>query len=148
MIASTPLIRAFRHGCVLAAVVVTFYPLLILGQERSARVASDLALLVREKRYIEFARQLEGAQGLSPSDRTLFEGILANRRNQVSTSIRLLEPLARTLVEGPADRAELGLCALGDDYAKSFRYGDAADTYLLLSPNGLQRRRYRMSSGA
>lgn len=125
MIASTPLIRAFLHGCVLAAVVVTFYPLLILGQERSGRVASDLALLVREKRYIEFARQLEGAQGLSASDRTLFEGILANRRNQVSTSIRLLEPLAHTLVEGPADRAELGLCALGDDYAKSFRYGDA-----------------------
>jgi len=133
IIASTPLIRAFLHGCVLAAVVVTFYPLLILGQERSGRVASDLALLVREKRYIEFARQLEGAQGLSASDRTLFEGILANRRNQVSTSIRLLEPLAHTLVEGPADRAELGLCALGDDYAKSFRYGDAADTYLLLS---------------
>jgi hypothetical protein len=101
MIASTPLIRAFLHGCVLAAVVVTFYPLLILGQERSGRVASDLALLVREKRYIEFERQLEGSQGLSASDRAFFVGILANRRNQVSKSIHLLEPLARTLAQGP-----------------------------------------------
>ncbi len=80
MIAPTSLIRAFLHGCVLAAVVVTFYPLLILGQERSGRVASDLALLVREKRYIEFERHLETAQGLSALDRAWFEGILANRR--------------------------------------------------------------------
>jgi Aspartyl protease len=105
----------------------------MLGQECSDRVASDLALLVREKRYVEFERQLEGAQGLSASDRALFEGILANRRNQVSKSIRLLEPLAHSLAQGPIDRAELGLCTLGDDYAKSFRYGDAADTYSLLS---------------
>jgi hypothetical protein len=31
------------------------------------------------------------------------------------------------------DRAELGLCTVGDDYAKSFHYADAADTYSLLS---------------
>jgi hypothetical protein len=133
MIAPTSLIRAFLHGCVLAAVVVTFYPLLILGQERPDRVASDLALLVREKRYIEFERQLESAQGLSALDRALFEGILANRRNQVSKSIHLLEPLAHSLAQGPIDRAELGLCTLGDDYAKNLRYGDAADNYTLLS---------------
>src|SRR5580692_6123732 len=127
MIAPTLLTRAFLNGCLFVAAVVTLTPCLVLCQKRSDRVASDLALLVQEKRYIEFERQLEGAstQGLSASDRALFEGILANRRNQVAKSIRLLEPLAHTLVEGPADRAELGLCALGDDYAKSFRYGDA-----------------------
>jgi Aspartyl protease len=133
MFAPTSLIRTFLNGYILAAVVVTLYPRLILGQERSGPVASDLALLVREKRYIEFTRQLEGAQGLSAFDLALFEGILANRRNQVSKSIRLLEPLTHTLIEGPADRAELGLCTLGDDYAKSSRYGAAADTYSLLS---------------
>jgi hypothetical protein len=133
MIAPISSIRAFLGGCIFAAVVMTCYPLLMLGQERSDRVASDLALLVREKRYIEFERQLAGAQGLSASDRALFEGILANRRNQVSKSIRLLEPLAHALTEWPIDRTELGLCTLGDDYAKSFRYGDAADTYSLLS---------------
>jgi Aspartyl protease len=125
--------RALVNGWMFAVAVVTLCPLLMLGQERSDGVAGDLALLVRQKRYIEFARQLEGAQGLSFSDRALFEGILANRRNQVSESIRLLEPLAHTLIEGPADRAELALCSLADDYAKGFRYGDAADTYSLLS---------------
>jgi hypothetical protein len=135
MIAPTLLTRAFLNGCLFVAAVVTLTPCLVLCQKRSDRVASDLALLVQEKRYIEFERQLEGAsaQGLSASDRALFEGILANRRNQVAKSIRLLEPLAHTLAEGPIDRAELGLCTLGDDYAKRFRYRDAADDYTLLS---------------
>jgi hypothetical protein len=133
MIDPTWLNRALLNGCVFAVVSVTLCPLLMLGQERSDRVASDLALLVREKRYVEFERQLEGAQGLSASEHALFEGIISNRRNQVSKSIRLLEPLAHSLVHGPMDRAELGLCTLGDDYAKSFRYGDASDTYTLLS---------------
>ena len=126
-------IRAFLNGCMFVAAVVTICPLLMLGQELSDGVAGDLASLVRQKRYIEFARQLEVAQGLSLSDRALFVGILANRRNQVSESIRLLEPLAHTLIEGPTDRAELALCSLADDYAKDFRYGDAADMYSLLS---------------
>jgi hypothetical protein len=124
---------AFVSGFIFAAVVVTLCPVLMSGLERPDGIADALASLVRKKQYIEFARQLEGAQGLSPSDRTLFEGILANRRNQVSESIRLLEPLAHTLTDGPVDRAELALCSLADDYAKSFRYGDAADTYSLLS---------------
>ncbi len=65
IIAPTSLNRAFVNGRIFAAVSGTFFPLLMLGQERSYRVASDLALLIRGKRYIEFARQLEGAQGLS-----------------------------------------------------------------------------------
>jgi Aspartyl protease len=133
MIAPSSLIRAFVRGCIFAAMVVTLCPRLMSGLDRSGRLADELTSLVREKRYIEFASQLEGAQGLSLSDRALFEGILANRRNQVSESIRLLEPLVRTITQGPTDRAELALCTLGDDYAKGFRYGDAADTYSLLS---------------
>jgi hypothetical protein len=126
-------IRVFINAGMFTVAFVTLCPLLMLGQGRSDGVAGDLALLVRQKRYIEFASQLESAQGLSVSDRALFEGILANRRNQVSESIRLLEPLARTLLQGPTDRTELALCSLADDYAKDFRYGDAADTYSLLS---------------
>jgi hypothetical protein len=133
MITANWSIRAFINGSICAAVLVTLSPLLMLGLERSDPVDDALASLVRGKQYIEFARQLDGAQGLPLSDRTLFEGILANRRNQVSESIRLLEPLAHTLIGGPADRAELALCSLADDYAKSFRYGDAADTYAVLS---------------
>jgi hypothetical protein len=126
-------IRAFVNGSICAAVLVTLSPLSMLGLERADPVDDALASLVRGKQYIEFARQLDGAQGLPLSDRNLWEGILANRRNQVSESIRLLEPLAHTLIGGPADRAELALCSLADDYAKSFRYGDAADTYAVLS---------------
>ena len=132
MIASNWSIRVFLNGFILAAVVI-LGPLLMSGLERSDGVADALASLVRQKQYIEFARQLDGAQGLALSERSLFEGILANRRNQVSESIRLLEPLTHALLADPVDRAELGLCSLADDYAKSFRYGDAADTYLLLS---------------
>ena len=133
MIASNSSTRALLRRVILAAVVVTLCPLLTLGLERSDGVADDLASLVRQKQYIEFVRQLDDAQSLPPSDRNLFEGILANRRNQVPESIRLLEPLTHTLTGGPVDRAELALCSLADDYAKSFRYADAADTYALLS---------------
>jgi hypothetical protein len=133
MIARSPSLRAFVNGCILAAIVVTLCPRLLLGLERSGGVADELTSLVREKRYIEFASQLDGAQGLSLADRALFEAILANRRNQVSESIRLLEPMVSTLTQGPIDRAELALCTLGDDYAKDFRYGNAADTYSQLS---------------
>jgi len=92
----------------------------------------DLDLLVQKKRYVELERNLKAAQ-LSASDRALYSGILANRKNDVSDSIRPLEPLARTIAEDSVDRAEIILCTLADDYAKSFRYGDAADTYWLLS---------------
>jgi Aspartyl protease len=102
--------------------------------QQVAYAVSDLHVLVRQKRYSELERELSATQGrLSISDRAFFAGILANRRNQVADSIRLLEPLMRTLLQEPTDRAELALCSLADDYAKSFRYGDAADTYSLLS---------------
>src|SRR3984893_5089388 len=93
----------------------------------------DLDLLVQKKRYIELERNLKATQELSASDRALYSGILANRKNEISDSVRLLEPLARTIAQGSVDRAEVALCTLADDYAKSFRYGDAADTYSLLS---------------
>jgi predicted aspartyl protease len=103
------------------------------SEEASNRSFRDLAQMVRRKHYIEFARELDRAHGLSVSEFVFFSGILANRKNKVSESIRLLEPLAQTLIHGPIEYAELGLCALADDYAKSFRYGDAADTYIMLA---------------
>src|ERR1700676_2249091 len=72
-------------------------------------------------------------QDLSASDRAFYTGMLANRKNEVSDSIRLLEPLARTIAQVSKYHAEVIFCTLADDYAKSFRYGDAADTYSLLS---------------
>jgi hypothetical protein len=92
-----------------------------------------LDLLLHHRQYIELEHDLKAAQDLSASDRACYNGILANRKNDVSDSIHLLEPLARTIAQGSIDRAEVVLCTLADDYAKSFRYGDAADTYSLLS---------------
>jgi hypothetical protein len=106
---------------------------LVCGQQVPDGAVSDLDVLVRQKHYIELERDLSATHGLSISQRAFFAGILANRRNHVSDSIRLLEPLARTLLQGPMNHAELAFCSLADDYAKSFRYGDAADTYSVLS---------------
>jgi predicted aspartyl protease len=59
--------------------------------------------------------------------------VLANRKNQVANSIQLIEPLVPTLTGEYSQRTAVTLCTLADDYARSFRYGDAADTYRLLS---------------
>jgi hypothetical protein len=104
-----------------------------LFAQRVPHYQFDLDLLVRQKRYIELQLELKATQDLSASDRAFYSGMLANRKNEVSDSIRLLEPLARTIAQGSVDRAKVVLCTLADDYAKSFRYGDAADTYSLLS---------------
>ena len=117
--------------------IVSALPLLGKFQLKSAeapnRSFGDLEQMVRQKHYIEFARALDHSRGLSLSESVFLSGILANRKNRVMESIRLLEPLVQTLVHGPIEYAELGLCTLADDYAKRFRYGDAADTYIMLA---------------
>jgi predicted aspartyl protease len=122
----------FRRVIAALSVVFVWAPLLC-GQDAPHGMAGDLDALVRQKRYIELERELSVAQGLSTFDRAFLAGILENRQNRVSDSIRLLEPLAGMLIQGRVDRAEVALCTLADDYAKSFRYGDAADTYSLVS---------------
>ena len=106
---------------------------LALFGQRVPHYQLALDLLLHHKQYIELERELRAAQDLSASDRSFYNGILANRKNDVSGSIHLLEPLVRTIGPGSADRTEVILCTLADDYAKGFRYGDAADTYSLLS---------------
>ena len=117
--------------------IVSALPLLGKFQLKSAeapnRSFGDLEQMVRQKHYIEFARDLDHSRGLSLSESVFLSGILANRKNRVMESIRLLEPLVQTLVHGPIEYAELGLCTLADDCAKRFRYGDAADTYIMLA---------------
>jgi len=60
----------------------------------------DLDMLVQQNRYIELERDLQTMQNLSGSDRAFYTGMLANRKNEVSDSIRLLAPLARTIAQG------------------------------------------------
>jgi hypothetical protein len=126
-------LRASIYLGISAGILVILSGSLALFAQRILHYQFDLDLLVRQKRYIELERDLKATQELSASDRAFYSGILANRKNEVSESIRLLEPLARTKGQASVYRAEVVLCTLADDYAKSFRYGDAADTYSLLS---------------
>ena len=72
---------------------------------------------------------------------------MANRRNRVADSIKMLEPLVPSLSATDKDRAVITLSTLADDYEKSFRYSDAANTYtelekrfgLLMDENERQR---------
>jgi Aspartyl protease len=108
-------------------------PTSLHAEQASPEIVSQLDTLLSEKRYPELERELAVVQELSQSDRAFFAGVLANRNNRVAESIRLLEPETRTLLHGSSGRAEIALCTLADDYAKNFRYGEAADTYAMLS---------------
>ncbi|MGA8491887.1 MAG: retropepsin-like aspartic protease [Terriglobales bacterium] len=90
---------------------------------------ADLNQLLRDRRYLELDTALASKSNLSVSDRTFFDGVMANRRNRVADSIRMLEPLVPSLSSGDKERAVMTLSTLADDYEKSFRYSDAANTY-------------------
>jgi hypothetical protein len=89
----------------------------------------DWDQLLRERRYLELERALSSKSNLSGSDRAFFEGVMANRRNRVAESIRMLQPLVSSLAAANKERAVIALSTLADDYEKTFRYSDAADTY-------------------
>jgi Aspartyl protease len=108
---------------------------------------TDLNQLLRDRHYLELGRALSSKSNLSVADRTFFEGVMANRRNRVADSIKLLEPLVPSLSTTDKDRAVITLSTLADDYEKSFRYSDAANAYaelekrfgLLMDDNERQR---------
>ena len=90
---------------------------------------TDLNQLLRDRRYLELNAALSSKSNLSVSDRTFFEGVMANRRNRVADSIKMLEPLAQSLSAVDKERGVITLSTLADDYEKSFRYSDAANAY-------------------
>jgi hypothetical protein len=134
--------------CFLLGVTLIWLPGLSLAQNLS-QTTDDLDSLLQQKQYIELDRVLTVMQGLSPFDRAFFTGVMANRKNQVAGSVRLLEPLVPRLVQSYSSRTAIALCTLADDYAKTFRYAEAADTFRLLSrmpgyteePNGCHAER-------
>lgn len=109
--------------------------LVILSWSSSARPQTgdskeSLDVLLRQKHYLELERALAvRASALPPLSLAYFRGVMANRINHVHQSLQLLEPLLSTLLATNPIRAELALCTLADDYAKSFRYASAASFY-------------------
>ncbi len=89
----------------------------------------DWDQLLQERRYLELDRALSSKSNLTGVDRAFFEGVMANRRNRVAESIRMLEPLVPSLTATNKERAVIALSTLADDYEKTFRYAAAADTY-------------------
>ena len=98
------------------------------AQTPDATAALDV--LLQQKHYVDLERALvTNTPALPPSSRAYFQGVMANRINDVQKSVRFLEPLIPTLLTTNLVRAELALCTLADDYAKTFRYGKAASLY-------------------
>jgi predicted aspartyl protease len=113
-----------------AVAVLMWAPAFAYGQSTKQHSTAELDLRLRQQRYVELERILvTNSSELPPFNRAFFEGVMANRTNQVQRSIQLLEsPLPTLIVSNPYE-AEVALCSLADDYAKSFRYSDASSSY-------------------
>lgn len=95
------------------------------------QTAARLRDLLQQKKYVELEQGIDGR--LTPADGVLFNGIIANRKNRVDESIKLLEPLATQLALRPPSWRERELLkALADDYSKAFEYAKSADTFSAL----------------
>ena len=118
-------------GVVLCGLVVVAWSSSPLSQGTGTAQggAIDWDHLLQERRYLELDRALSSKSNLTGLDRAFFEGVMANRRNRVAESIKMLEPLVSSLSSTNKDRAVIALSTLADDYEKTFRYSDAADTY-------------------
>jgi len=90
----------------------------------------SLDVLLLQRHYLELEQALAvRASALPPLSLAYFRGVMANRINHIQESLGLLEPLMPRLLATNPVRAELALCTLADDYAKSFRYARAASFY-------------------
>jgi len=103
----------------------------IRGQESSA---SQLDELIAQSRYLKLQRDLSAAE-LSTSNRTYFEGMVADRTHNVADAIALLGKALPDLKAHSAHRAALALRALASDYFEAGRYGDSANAYSELLKN-------------
>ncbi len=95
-------------------------------------VTTNFTQLVREKRYLELERALQSYTQLPRTERKFAEGILANRRNRIDKSIRLLRQVIPAVSPVNKEQAIIALSTLADDYEKRFDYAQAADTYAQL----------------
>jgi predicted aspartyl protease len=121
----------FRTLAIFAiAAILLCMSALAQSQEKGPNGASDLDMLLSKKRYPQLEQALAARnKELSPKTYAYFAGVMANRVNQVKTSLGLLEPLVSGLLISDPRRGEIALCTIADDYAKSFRYAEAASLY-------------------
>jgi predicted aspartyl protease len=119
-----------RLGTTLLPILAVLIWISSLLRGQTQDFPANLDVLLQQRQYLELEHALLiTASKLPPLSRGYFQGVMANRINRVQQSVRLLEPLIPTLVATNPLRAEFALCTLADDYAKSFRYKDAARSY-------------------
>src|SRR5208282_4038707 len=115
-----------QHFCL--SVLLTAVTLVSVAAQQQAVPATELDRLVQDKRYPELERRLQIAD-LNSTDRTYFEGILADRSNRTTDAIGSLEKILPQLQKTSARRSAIALRTLAGDYFKVGRYGKASETY-------------------
>jgi predicted aspartyl protease len=90
--------------------------------------AAHLDMLIEKRENPELERLLPQAK-LDETERTYFEGVLANRRNQLEKSIELLQKVLPALKTTEPKRAAVAARSLADDYTKTFQYEKADRVY-------------------
>lgn len=100
------------------------------GTASGLTVDARLQGLLADHQYARVARELEQ---LPADEAQLYRGVLANRSNDLKTSIGLLEPLVdRVSASGDADREKLLRAALAEDYLRLGDLNKAASAYAAL----------------
>ncbi len=96
--------------------------------QKAINAATSLDGLVQRKDYPELERRIAEAKS-SVDEQAYFQGILADRSNQVVKAISLLKQILPTLRAQHPRRAALALRTLAEDYFKVGRYADSCDAY-------------------
>ena len=119
-----------QRGVLAIATGLMSKALLFYAHAQAQSSTADLDELLQQKEYVELEQALATrVPGLVPLSRAYFDGVMANRTNGLQKSRDLLEGVLPALIVSNPARAEIALCALADDYAKGFRYDDAAQKY-------------------
>ncbi|HEY9127664.1 MAG TPA: retropepsin-like aspartic protease, partial [Acidobacteriaceae bacterium] len=104
---------------------------------------SRIAALLNDHQYPEIERMVEeaGDGGLTPQQKQMVHGVLANRENKLEDSVKLLAPLVAELdrtKNTPPSEEKLLRKALAEDYLRLGDYAAANQAYLEME--------YRLSS--
>lgn len=102
---------------------------------------SRLAALLSDHQYPEIERMAESDSSLTPEQKQMVHGVLANRENKLEESVKLLEPLVAELdrsKNAPPAEEKILRQALAEDYLRLGDFAQANQAYLSME--------YRLSS--
>jgi predicted aspartyl protease len=117
-----------RQPVLIAFVTVLLAATALAGSRNTTTQTAHLDKLIEEREYPELERSLPQAR-LNETERAYFEGVLANRRNQLEKSIELLQKALPALNKTEPKRAGVAARSLADDYTKTFQYEKADEVY-------------------